>query len=132
MRTTTQLIFLILCAAATGLAGCNSGPDMGTVTGKVTLDGQPAEGLEVEFEPKQAGTGTSAIGYTQPDGSYELYYPGDRKGAPPGEYTVRIRGAERDDPAEQKVVAPRFNMESELSATVESGANTFNFEVESK
>ena len=131
MRTTTLFLFAVLLAAVTGLAGCSSGPDLGSVTGKVTLDGQPAEGLEVEFEPKQAG-GTSAIGYTQADGSYELYYPGNHPGAPPGEYTVRIRGSETDDPTQQKVVAPRYNMESELSATVESGANTFNFDVESQ
>jgi hypothetical protein len=131
MRKTTQFLFVVLLAAASGLTGCNSGPDLGAVTGKITLDGQPAEGLEVEFEPKQAGA-ASAIGYTQADGTYELYYPGNHRGAAPGEYIVRIRGSETDDPAEQKVVAPRYNMESELSATVTSGANTFNFDVESQ
>lgn len=128
-----QSVLLGACLTATILfGGCGSGDDLASVKGVVKLDGQPASGLNVEFEPKTPGTGTTALGHTQANGSYELYYPGDKKGAPPGEYTVRISGAETEDPAQQKVVAPKFNTESELSATVAPGENTFNFEVTSQ
>ncbi|QDV68935.1 hypothetical protein Poly24_26480 [Rosistilla carotiformis] len=88
------------------------------------LDGQPAEGLEIEFAPTNPGVTSVGLGFTQADGSYSLHYPGDdNAGAPPGDYVVRIRGAERDDAPMLKVV-DNYNTKSELTATVERGANT--------
>ncbi len=121
-------------AALTLLAtGCNS-KRLNEVTGKVTLDGKAVPGLEVRFEPKDPSIGTTAIGYTQADGTYKLHYPGDKTGSPAGEYTVSISGGEGGgvDGAPPVRVAPKYNSETELSATVNPGPNTINFEVTSK
>ena len=81
-------------AALTLLAtGCNS-DNLNEVTGKVTLDGKAVAGLEVRFEPKDPSIGTTAIGYTQADGTYKLHYPGDKTGTPAGDYSVSISGGE--------------------------------------
>jgi hypothetical protein len=89
--------------------------------------------MEVRFEPKDPSIGTNAIGYTQADGTYRLHYPGDKTGAPAGEYVVRITGGETEDTAGPPVrVAPKYNSESELTATVKPGPNTFDFDVTSK
>lgn len=123
---------LLLCAA-----GCGGG--LSEVTGTVTFDGHPVAGLQVEFEPKDPNTGTTAIGYTQADGTYKLHYPGDKTGAPAGEYTVKITGSEvtgegdGDEPRKPVRVAAKYNSKSELTAVVKSGEdNVFNFEVTSK
>ena len=120
-----------LAALALLAAGCNSNR-LNEVTGKVTLDGKTVAGLEVRFEPKDPSIGTTAIGYTQADGTYKLHYPGDKTGTPAGEYTVSISGGEAGvDGAPTAKVAPKYNSETELSATVKPGPNTIDFEVTS-
>jgi hypothetical protein len=112
------------------LTGCGSG--LNEVEGKVTLDGRTVPGLEIRFEPKDPSVGTTAIGYTQADGTYKLHYPGDKTGAPAGEYTVTITGGDKGGESGPPVrVASKYNSKSQLTATVTSGKNTFNFDVTS-
>lgn len=113
------------------ITGCGS--ELNKVTGKVTLDGKPVQGLEVRFEPVDPNNGTTAMGYTKADGTYELHYPGDNNdGAPPGEFTVHISGAETDGEGPPVRVAKKYNSKSTLTATVEDGGdNVFNFDVTS-
>lgn len=129
-RNRASLIGIVL--ATVFITGCGNG--LSDVTGKVTLDGKAVPGLEVRFEPKDPGIGTTAIGYTKPDGTYQLHYPGDQIGAPAGEYEVRISGGETDPLPNQPPlrVAPKYNARSELTATVTPGVNTLNFDVTSK
>ncbi len=74
----------VLALAATG---CGSG--LVTVTGKVTLDGQPVEGAVVVFQGENGG-GNPAAGQTDSEGVFQLgtFRSGD--GAFPGEYKVLI------------------------------------------
>jgi hypothetical protein len=133
MKTVKTRALVALAALTAGLvAGCGGG--LSEVTGTVTLDGRPVRGLEVRFEPKDPAIGTTAIGYTQADGTYRLHYPGDKTGAPAGEYTVHISGGESggEDDMPPVRVARKYNSASELSATVKPGSNTFDFEVTSK
>ena len=103
------------------------------VTGKVTVNGKTVPGMEVRFEPKDPSIGTTAIGYTQADGTYKLHYPGDKTGAPPGEYTVSISGGDGEVDGPPVRVAAKFNSETTLTATVKSGQeNIFNFDVPSE
>jgi hypothetical protein len=131
-----QSVRIFVCSfAVTFLAvviGCGGGPEMGEVTGTVTLDGKPAANLEVSFNPKDSRQGTTALGYTKADGTYELRYPGDKTGAPVGQYTVSIVGAEVDEEAGAPISIPeRYNTETELTATVEAGSNTIDFKLTS-
>jgi len=119
-----------LATLAVLAVGC--GGDLNEVTGTVTLNGEPVKGLEVRFEPVDPAIGTTAIGYTQADGSYQLHYPGEKTGAPAGEYTVHVSGGENgEDDGPPVRVAAEFNSKSKLTAAVKSGPNTFNFEVTS-
>ena len=79
---TVQVRVLIALAllAMVPVSGCHTG--LNEVTGKVTLDGRTVPGMEVRFEPKDPNIGTTAIGYTQADGSYTLHYPGDKTVVP--------------------------------------------------
>jgi hypothetical protein len=116
-----------LCFALLAV-GC--GPPMGSVSGTVTMDGQPAEAIQVDFQPV-AGDAGGAMGVTDAQGNYTLYYPGEKTGAPPGEYIVRLTGAERES-SPGLVVPPKYNTESDLKRTVEAGSNDFDFEITSK
>jgi len=139
---------LCCCVALVALviAGCGgSGPDLGAVTGTVTLDGAALEGATVEFQPTAAG-GSPSYGTTDASGAYELMFTFDKKGALPGEHKVRIsktkpaEGAvpsgddddDDDDENEIETLPAKYNTQTELTATVEAGKNTADFPLTSE
>ena len=153
-------VALSVCLLA--LVGCNTGPSVSPITGKVTLDGAPLPGATVTFSPVKGGTGSAAVGTVDANGEYKLT---DMKstnigsGAVAGDYKVgivwfkpeandtsRSSGASSDgamttDKAAATTTsgpklalpAPYQNPEtSGLKATVKSGQNTFDFPLDSK
>lgn len=122
--STAAMITAMLLVAV----GCNSGPEIGTVQGTVTVNGQPQGSLEVQFEPKDQKSAT-ARGTTKADGTYELHYPGNKLGAPVGDYIVRIQGEEVDDPTKIVSIPAKYNTDSELTAKVEPGQNKKDFQL---
>lgn len=68
------------------VAGC-SGPDIGHVSGKVTVGGQPLTEGSVVFEDAAAGISVNAP--LESDGTYTVK-TFDRDGLPPGSYRVAI------------------------------------------
>jgi hypothetical protein len=115
------------------LTGCGSdGPDRGVVTGKVTLNGQPLEDADVEFQPDE---GSPSYGMTDDRGHYDLMYTRDKRGAMIGEHTVRITTSTTDTDVRGNEVAvpqrvpPKYNAQSELIREVKPGTNTYDFEL---
>lgn len=114
-------------------SGCsNSGPKLEKVSGRVTLDGEPLEGADLEFQPQQ---GSPSYGTTDDDGDYKLMYTRDKKGAMVGEHTVRIttsttatdeRGNEIKVPQR---VPPEFSRKGVVKE-VKPGRNRLNFDLE--
>ncbi|QDU63809.1 hypothetical protein Pan216_46900 [Planctomycetes bacterium Pan216] len=119
------------------LTGCGGGekPDLGTVTGTVTLDGEPLSNAEVFFQPEQ---GRPSVGQTDADGDYELLYTVRRKGAQLGKQTVRISTATMKEDDEGNTieipekVPPQYNSETTLVVEVVPGSNDFDFDLKSK
>lgn len=151
-------LFLTIALCSSGCG--QSGTPVEYVRGVVTLDGTPLEGATVFFSP-QGPEGMSAAGRTQSDGSFTLNAQGAKPGAgtSTGDYSVMISKVEvpefvdlsTDDPrygtrehellqqnansAEPTVIVPKKYNNSETSpftAKVESGSNTFTFDVSSK
>ncbi|MEX2169163.1 MAG: carboxypeptidase-like regulatory domain-containing protein [Pirellulales bacterium] len=129
---------LVLACAALSMIGCGSGhlPELGTVSGIVTLDGQPLEGATVQFTPS---LGRVSRARTGSDGAYELRYVGSERGALLGEHKVMIITSWMDeDPATGRItnhpekLPPKYHAESELKRTVEAGDNRFDFATTSK
>jgi hypothetical protein len=143
---------LLLFAAATVLTGCGGSDDKWTkdrpkplsVSGKVTLKGEPVAGATVVFQPD--GHSQAATGQTDSTGAYKLqtYSPND--GAVPGKYKVTITKvevtstdtsqesrAENSGVTEQKYLIPQKygnSMASGLTAEVtEGGKNSFDFDL---
>ena len=115
------------------VAGCgrDSG-NLGRVTGKVTLDGQPLPNATVVFSPKTAGTQSLAL--TNANGEYSLLYSSHNRGAEPGEHRVTISTFTGGDPDGAPPVAKvaervpyKYNLQSQLQATVNRGRNTIDF-----
>jgi hypothetical protein len=93
--------FNAVCCCAFGiplllLIGCGSSdqPELGTVSGSVTLDGKPLTRVEITFAPD---VGRPSYGETGDDGMYELIYIRDTKGAKLGKHTITVRSAKVDN-----------------------------------
>lgn len=75
------------------LAGCG-GSDMNAVpvSGKVTVDGEPAENIMVNFQPTEGTEGPGSAGLTSADGTYSLQVVGSdsQPGTVVGTHTVTL------------------------------------------
>jgi hypothetical protein len=126
LRSAVAGLTLVFCA--TVLAGCGQGtrPALGTVHGKVTLDGRPLAGAGVVFMPE--GKGRDSMGVTDAQGNYTLNYIRESQGAAVGWHAVRITAG---DPLSGKPepVPARYNVTTELRREVKAGENEINFDL---
>ena len=131
--------WLIILSTAT--LGC--GDRLATVTGHVTLDGEPlAGGPElrgiVQFNPA-GGSGVTATAYLDAEGKYRLA-TGSQDGIMPGPYEVAISatriiyGQPGEAPSGRPVTLRRYAKakDSGFTADVAPGRNTFDFELHSE
>lgn len=122
------LVFLV------ALTGCSGGvgdrPDIGRVSGVVTLDGNPVSGAQVTFQPV---AGRPSAGETDASGKYVLLYSEGVEGAKVGACTVRISKEDQkfDKDGEllssKETLPAKYNLETELTETVQAGDNTIDF-----
>ena len=134
-----QLTLCILLLFSVGCAGGDS--NIGQVEGVVSLDGEPLKRALVCFYPTD---GRASAGQTDEEGHYELQYIKNVKGAVVGQHKVTISTKidKEDDPptsefggkGREETMPPKYldRKKTELSALVESGNNTIDFELESK
>ncbi len=132
--------------------GCGGSdqPELGQVTGTITLDGKPLSGIAVVFQPD---SGRPARGMTDAEGKYELTYIRETKGTKVGPNRVEIAPSEDGEAEELEIadenadeesksatkrtksgkptIPARYNLRSELRADVKAGKNTFDFKLES-
>ena len=151
------LLFCSLCLV-TFFVGCggDSGPPLGTVTGKVTLYGKPYPKAIVTFSPE--GGGPAATSTTDENGDYELWSTG-KKGAAVGNHlvsvvtisepvsTAPVAATSSDDPAyaaqssgggaaaykakkeEKEKIPAKYNVSSDLKKEVKSGSNKIDLDL---
>jgi hypothetical protein len=84
-----------ICLIAAAIATSCSGPNSATVSGTITLDGQPLPGASVSFYPDGDGK-PPASGQTDAQGRYSLS-TGSSAGLAPGKY-VAVVVATKDPP----------------------------------
>ena len=121
MARFAYLAFLLLA-----VAGCDSGPAVGTVTGAITLDGQPVDGGLIRLEPVD--------GNSQPadcivkGGRYSVIMPvGEKKvqiywtkTSSPGKLDTASQGSEQV----VALIPARYNDQTTLTYAVEKGQAT--------
>jgi hypothetical protein len=157
-QAVSAILWTVLAASFLAGAGCGetgadySKVELFSVSGKVTLDGQPLADAVVTFD---APDGQFAYGLTDVSGAYSLRLDSVRSGCTPGPKTVRIsttrkivglNATEGEGSAEvgegnlekgkggvvADKVPPRYNAKSELKADVSSSQLTFDFSLQSK
>lgn len=111
------------------LVGCGSGddtPPLGDVSGTITLDGQPLEGVIVVYKPD---VGRAATGTTDAEGKYSLEFSYGVSGCKTGPCSVFLEWPLGSTKA--KTLSPRYTTKSELKADVKEGSNTLDFALQS-
>ena len=127
-----------VCCLAMGLvAGCGGedGPTYATVTGKVTMDGEPIKVGSVIFIPSGETKGPASSGAIKEDGTYEILGPSG-KGVVTGTHKVMLVCPEEgsgpgtgENPMADVgpcVIPLKYTQESstDITKTVEEGENT--------
>lgn len=145
-RSSFGLLSLGLLLAVTSI-GCGGGssdmPEVGTVTGKVMLDGEPVSGAEISFYPLDGGR--TAVAISDADGGYVLRYNGDTNGAKVGRNQVSVTTAKEQEgdkgdagyvPAKQDTISTKYNdgdgVESTLEVDVDPGDNVIDLDLKSE
>lgn len=135
------------------LAGCSGDgvkpevvPPLEKVTGKITLDGKPAENVSVTFTPATGTSGNGASAVTDASGTYSLVYRTGAPGIPQGEYVVLFSKLTQPDgspiPAGQtaadvmavdQIPEQYRNMDNKaMSLVVPAGGTNKDFDLKSK
>ena len=125
------------------IAGC-SRAEVGSVAGKVSLDGNPVSGAVIVFENAERGVSVNAE--LTADGTYTVR-TFDTGGLPPGEYAVAVRPGgiagtdaplageefpQNDSPGQAIPARYHGTQTSGLRATVQAGRNPpFDFQLSS-
>ena len=127
-------------AMLTASMGCGSTtpsdqPELGQVSGTVTLDSSPLADATVSFQ--SVDVGRMASGKTDSSGYYELTLLNDTKGGIVGSNQVFITTAQPGEDgvagsAKPEILPKRYHKNSELTREVKPGSNEFNFDLESK
>ena len=124
-------LVLVIC----GFSACGGPehPDVGRVTGVVTLNGEPLPEATVMFQPEN---GRASIATTDSAGKYSLTYLDGVPGAILGVHKVIIRteipGEDGQLPISKEKLPKKYHENTELTAEVKPGSNTFDFPLTSQ
>ena len=128
----------LLCAVSLlwcmGCSGRSDLPDLGTVSGTVTVDGNPTASIMVHFSPVDGGR--TSTGVTDSSGQYKLDYTADAKGAVVGKHNVTLSAqaeAASDDQLDlsgsNSAIPDKYKGKT-FEFEVKSGSNTFDIKLE--
>ncbi|QDT63052.1 hypothetical protein [Calycomorphotria hydatis] len=137
---TLRITWLLLFTVA--LIGCQSSdqPPLSKVSGVVTLDGKPLDGVAIQFSP--VGGGRPSIGMTDANGSYELTYVRDEMGALHGEHLVKLSkivakpGATKEqletgEYPTMEIIPEKYFEDEAIKVTVEGSSSSIDLELTS-
>ncbi len=125
------------------LAGCGGADgDRIPVQGTVTFDGQPVDGGSIAFLPENSDAKAVKVGGPIENGKYELK---GAKAPAPGKHRVEIFWHKKtgkqivspNDPPNKvdetkQVIPAQYNTKTTLTANVEPGHTTFDFDLKKK
>ena len=112
------------------VVGCGAGgPELGEVSGIVTLDGKPVPNAFVTFAPEAAGRPSQAK--TDEEGRYKLQFSPSREGALLGHHDVRVSTQDIDDAGRSlpERIPEQYHAQGSIPVTIREGANEINLEL---
>jgi hypothetical protein len=116
----------LLLAGFAGCGGSADRPELGYVTGKVTMNGEPVKNINVVMKPEE---GRAATGVTDDSGQYEIEYTLGEKGTKVGPSTVSLEwphGFTPTFPLSERYRADK----TALKLDVKPGDNTYDIPLE--
>ena len=126
------IVALLGLMSVTSLAGCTN-PNLADVRGVITLDGKPLPDAFVLYTP--VSKGATSFGKTDANGYYRMKFSDtQRGGAFIGSNRVSIGTgdiAADNSGRTPEVVPSAYNTKTRLVAEVNSGRNTFDFDLKS-
>jgi len=126
MRSVAIALTLLATFSLSGCGRSKDMPDLGTVTGKVTIDGQPLGGVIISFMPDK---GRAAASTTDAEGHYELVYLNNIKGCKVGPNTIGFFVPTGGNPSHP--IPAKYQNKSDIKVDVKPEANTFDFDLKS-
>ena len=132
---------LLISSLLAMVAGCSeAGPKIGTVSGTITLEGEPVQDAFVYFMPLfPEGKETMSAEKTDSSGFYEMRYDLERMGVLVGNHQVQVttKDWEKQPDGSNKVIPERvpgwyFGPDSVLEFDVQEGENVADFELSKK
>ncbi|WP_339746684.1 hypothetical protein [uncultured Rubinisphaera sp.] len=112
--------------------GCGGGPgdapNLGRVSGTLTIDGKPLENVLVSFAPEDGSR--ASTGVTDASGQYQLTYSTSEMGAKIGKHNVKISSYNDSDPNDPNApmvppeIVPKDYLEISKPVEVTAGSNT--------
>jgi len=110
-----------------GCSGSTDQPEVGDVSGVVSLDGKPVPGVNIIFQPD---SGRAAVGMTNENGEYELEYLHGVKGCKLGQNTVGFDWP--PDSPNMISIPPKHTGANAFKFDVKPGGNVFDITMTSK
>jgi hypothetical protein len=135
-RSPSRVAVLLLWLPLFGVfCGCGSSggdtPDLGEVTGVVTLDGKPLPDVLVIFEPlSDDSDAASSMATTDEQGRYELEFDDNHNGAVIGRHSVQIFNVDEAEMPVEDLLPEKFNLDSDLTREVKAGPNEINIDLQ--
>lgn len=134
-----RLVYALFVSALVAAIGCGpSGPELGQVSGTISLDGQPLEGAYVTYLPMfPDGIELNAHRKTDANGFYEIQFSGERNGVMLGKHQVMVSTMDdvkdpetgRNRKVPEKVPSIYVNEKSPLILDVKAGENDGSFDL---
>lgn len=124
-----RLMVLVLASISLTATGCQRIVD---VTGTVRIDGKPAKGVIVMFDPASSDQ-PRGVASTDENGVYKLRRlgPGSNPGVPTGEYSVKVM-SDMDNPGAGRIPEKYFR-NSQLTREVNGPSpHTYDIEISTK
>jgi hypothetical protein len=133
LRMKTRRLTIWLALAFVGsvlLTGCGRGdrPELGYVTGQVTMDGEPLGNIIVKMKPEK---GREAAVRADDNGNYDMEYLPGVKGTKVGPNTVTFEWPLGYEGPTKAIPRKYTGIDSPLKIDVKPGRNVFNFDLES-
>ena len=134
--SSSRSLILVVLVSPLLVAGCNeSNYDIAPVSGKVTINGKPIQGLHVLFQPRAQGdklsVGSGSTGTTDADGRFKMKMTDPQMdGAVVGNHVVRFSTIDiRDQSGRQLVLPPTYTDGSMKFEVPKGGTDQANFDI---
>jgi len=124
-------VFGVISIFLLTLIGCQQSPNTAFVSGVVTVNGEPRQGVTLMFTPKSGER--AAVGVTDELGKYSLRFTQNAAGCIPGLSTVRLTAFQDPEDPTTQYIPQKYNDKApdnpEMNIEIKKGRQIIDFNV---